>query len=179
MKIIYFGLKSIIILLLALVALTLVTASTSVIGGVRSFVVQTGSMEPQIPVGSLIYVQPSLNYKIGEIITFKRGDLTVTHRIVGMNGSGNQTVFETRGDANPAVDAQTVKLSAVYGLNQLLVPEVGKLINFLKTVPGFLVLIVLPTMIFIGFETRTIKKEWEKQIEQKIMAKLKEVQENI
>lgn len=175
MKILKISFKILIIILLALVAMTLVTTRTSFFGGIRSFVVQTGSMEPQIPVGSLIYVVPQSEYRVGDIVTFKRGEMAVTHRIVGVQDLG----YETKGDANPAADSQLVRKTDIYGRNQLLVPEIGKLINFLKTLPGFMLLVVLPTLVFVGFEVRTMKLEWEKQLEKKIMARLKKAQENL
>lgn len=175
MKIIFFCLKTLVILLLTLVAITLMMSNSAFLGGVRSFVVQTGSMEPEIPVGSLIYVVPQSQYVTNEVITFKRGDMAVTHRIVGVKGEN----FETKGDANPAADSSLVKKADVYGRNQLLIPEVGKLINFLKTLPGFMLLVVLPTLVFVGFEARSMKMEWEKQLEKKILARLKEIQEGL
>ena len=47
-------------------------------------------------------------------------------------------------------------------------PSIGKLTSFTKTVQGFLLIIVLPAFIYIGFELWNIKNEIEKNTERKI-----------
>lgn len=150
----------------------LVTSNSSAILGIRNFNVLTGSMEPKIPVGSLVFTMDAANYNIGDVIAFKRGDITVTHRIVGIKDG----LFETKGDANNSVDPQMVTKSNIIGKEFFVLPLFGKVVTFIKTVPGFLLLIVVPTIIFIFLEARVMKAEWEKEIEKKVIKKLKETE---
>src|SRR5438128_1455960 len=95
-KIIQTILVVIIFAVMPIVIFLLITAHTGLLYGIRTFTVLTGSMEPTIHVGSSILTMPTPQYKVGDIITFKRGALTVTHRIFGIkNGQ-----FITKGDAN-------------------------------------------------------------------------------
>lgn len=64
-------------------------------------VVQTGSMEPTIPVGSLILIQEQDAYEVGDIVTYDSGgSRPVTHRIIAIDG--DEVI--TQGDANNAED---------------------------------------------------------------------------
>lgn len=156
-----------IVLIIPATFFTLLTSRTSALMGVRSFTVVTGSMQPAIKIGSIVFTFPSANYHIGDIITFNRGKISVTHRIVGENQNG----FRTQGDANDVADPQLVARKEVIGKDVLIVPYLGKLAVFFKTPLGFVVSLLVPTLIFIGLEFNTIKKEWEKELEKKILRK--------
>ena len=169
MNILHKGILALVVfIVLPVILFVLITSRTSLILGIRSFDVLTGSMEPAVHVGSMIFTAPQFSYKSGDIITFKRGDITITHRIVGME----KNQYLTKGDANKSEDPQHVLTSDVIGRNVLTIPYFGKLTSFIKTIPGFFFLVVLPTLLFIGFEARTIKEEWEKEIEKKLLKRL-------
>jgi len=154
--------------IIPVVLFLLITSRSSVLFGVRTYTVLTGSMVPQIPVLSMVLSVPQPSYQIGNIITFNRGSITVTHRIVGMkNGE-----FQTRGDANSIADPELVPHSMVIGKDVLIVPYIGKFTEFLKTVPGFAIFIAVPILIFIGFELMNMKKEIEKQTEIRVRKQL-------
>lgn len=145
------------------------TSRTSAIFGVRSYTVMTGSMRPTLPVGSMVFTYPQATYNIGDIITFNRGNITITHRIIEKSG----TTFVTKGDANNASDAQKVVLKDIVGKDVAIVPFIGRIAGFIKTPLGFGLLLGLPTLLFIFFEALQIKKEWERIIEKRIMEKMK------
>ena len=86
-----------------------------VIMGFHPVVVLSGSMEPAIPVGSLIYYH-SCRFealKTGDVVTFKSGDSLVTHRITAVNGI-SRTV-NTKGDNNPSEDPNPVAENEIAG----------------------------------------------------------------
>src|SRR3989344_848968 len=67
---------------LPLVIFTLITSKTGVIMGIRSFTVLSGSMEPTIPAGAIIFVHKAQTYGANDIIAFKNSaEQTVTHRV--------------------------------------------------------------------------------------------------
>jgi len=68
---------------------------------------RTGSMSPTIPAGSAALVRqvPADSVRVGDIVTIDRpGQLSVSHRIVAVEGEGATRSFTLRGDANPAND---------------------------------------------------------------------------
>lgn len=157
--------------LLPLIVFT-ITTSQFPIFSIRSFVVLTGSMEPALPIGSIIFTQPTSSYNIGDIISFKKSDAVVTHRIYKIVNQNNQIFYQTYGDANQTIDTGLVASEDILGRNIFRATNAGKLILYLKTLPGFLMLIVLPTLIFIGSEVLNIKKELEKEIRKKVVQEL-------
>jgi len=156
------------IVIIPVMLFVLITSRTGIILGIRSYIVQTGSMEPVLPVGSVVFTVPKPPYIPGQIITFNRGKITVTHRISAIKGEQ----FETKGDANDNSDPQLVNKSDVIGTDFLTVPYFGKFVMFVKTIPGFLLVIAFPNLIFITFEIWNIKEEYRKEIEKRVMARL-------
>lgn len=95
-------------------------------------VILTGSMEPLIMPGDVVLVQKiekeeQINtLTVGEIISFKRGNITITHRIkkVLKDKAGNIS-FETKGDNNSAADENKVEPNDVKGIVIKVVPKIG------------------------------------------------------
>ena len=87
------------------------------VAGLHRYVIAGGSMEPNIPRGSIVYDEevPVGQLRVGDVITFVApGDTRpVTHRIhaIGRDRSGAR-MFRTKGDANTTVDLRPVKFSA-------------------------------------------------------------------
>ena len=110
--------------------------------------VQTGSMEPEIPIGGIVItrkVKPA-SLKVGDIISFYSNDVKIsgkinTHRIVEISDSeSGEKIFRTKGDANPADDE-----AAVFEVDL-----VGKVIFNIGTVgSSFLGVLRNPKIIFI------------------------------
>lgn len=165
------SLTIILFITLAAVVVTLITSKSPILGGIRSFVVLSGSMDPSLPLGSIVYTQKG-NYQVGDVISFSLRSVTVTHRIVAVQTEGKKQLYQTKGDANKGADNELVSESQIVGKQVYRVLNAGKLIVFLKTVPGFLSLIILPTLIFVGFEFWNIKKEFEKEVRKKVIKQL-------
>ena len=66
-KVVYWAIVCVLILIAALVGIS----ALNIPGGLKLYTVQSGSMEPTIHTGSIIFSVPSDNYQIGDIITFK------------------------------------------------------------------------------------------------------------
>jgi signal peptidase I len=89
--------------------------------GYQIFVVETGSMEPTLPVGSTILVKAlhgDETPNVGDIITYKHESDTVTHRITDIvTGDDGVLRYQTKGD-NPdnSPDPWQVELGNIYGV---------------------------------------------------------------
>jgi signal peptidase len=136
--------------------------------GLRSFWVQSGSMSPKIPMGSLIFNKPDNQYAINDVITFKsladinnsNPALTTTHRIIKIENRAKQgTVYITKGDANDGEDWGGVIPGQVLGKVVFHVPLIGYLISFAKTKEGIIFLVIIPATLIILNEFSIIKKE--------------------
>ena len=102
--------------------------------GMASFVVTGGSMEPTIHKGSLVIDAPVTadTLKLGDIITFDHYDQTTTHRIVGIEGSANGTMFSTKGDANQVGDPEPLTFPGRVGLVKLAIPGLGYAVAWMQ-----------------------------------------------
>lgn len=104
-------------------------------------VVETGSMEPNIPTGSLIVIQESKTYCVGDVVTYiNNKDLSITHRIVNINNG----IVEAKGDANSVSDPKFSEDSIV-GKVIYTIPYMGKAIDSVKSpyVIGVLAILIL------------------------------------
>lgn len=116
--------------------------------------VLTGSMDPNIPVDSLITVDTSVKAKDlepGDVVVLALGDgLHVTHRL--MENLEDQEILITKGDNNNIVDSPA-HYSRFVGKVVMSVPKLGHLAsNFaskenIPYVMGFLIVFVL--LIFV------------------------------
>ena len=111
--------------------------------GIKNYYVVSGSMEPQIPVGSMIYVKDSdpLKLKEGDIVAFSVGNSVVTHRVTENDMVNGQ--LRTKGDQNPIEDAQTVPYRNVIGKYVIHLPYVGFAGAFFSTFYGRLLLVAV------------------------------------
>lgn len=88
----------------------LAVLATALVGmrflGYGVYVVTSGSMEPTIPMGSLIVAQAVRpeNIQPGDVITYALPDRVVTHRVESIADRDGHVAFVTRGDANAAAD---------------------------------------------------------------------------
>jgi signal peptidase I len=94
--------------------------------GVRPSVVSGQSMQPNLYLGDVVVVRqvPVTDLKIGDVVQFQRGNLSVIHRVKAIQTSGGKAMFITRGDNNNVDDAP-VEASQVNGKMVAVIPKVG------------------------------------------------------
>lgn len=93
--------------------------------GYEAYHITSGSMEPAIPVGSVIYVghmEPE-DIPEGEVIAFYSGSSVIAHRVT--ENRVVEGVFVTKGDANPLEDLENVRYRDVIGVVKLHIPFLG------------------------------------------------------
>ena len=115
--------------------------------------VLSGSMEPELKVGSLVITRPvePETIVVGDIITFRpaaAGESTITHRVISIRVN-SPPAFETKGDANANPDAFIVPSRKLVGKVIFETPYWGYFTEFLKTPFGFLFAIIVPGTIII------------------------------
>lgn len=118
--------------------------------------VATGSMEPDLPAGSVVVAHAQEEYQMGDVISFRQGGAVVTHRIVEVTAEG----YRTAGDANNAPDRETVPATAVLGKVVLCLPKVGALAMVLRGPVGVLALAAVAGGSFLLPERRG-KEQYE------------------
>ena len=159
------------LIILVVVSVSAVTAFTifKIPGERKLLVVQSGSMEPTLKIGSVVLIQKKDTYSNGEIITFrgKNANDTTTHRIIKSELVNGREIFATKGDANQGEDREEVTTENILGKTVLVIPYLGFAVSFTKTQLGFIVLVVIPAVIIVFSEIFNIKKEILELIEKR------------
>ncbi len=123
--------------------------------------VLSGSMEPAIKTGSIIAVKPGgdmTRFKEGDIITFMDEERRlVTHRIIEVVQSGDQTMYRTKGDNNNAPDQNLVMSGNVVAeYTGFTIPYLGYISEFVQSKNGILVTVILPGVLLLIYAIYTI-----------------------
>lgn len=124
------------------------------LAGFRTFTVMSGSMEPEYPVGAMIYVRP-VDYQslqVGDVISYVANDdkVVVTHRIAEIEVDENDASvwrFRTKGDANTASDAKLVHYKNVLGTPAIVIPFIGYFAHNIQQPPGIYIALVVGTLL--------------------------------
>ena len=97
-------------------------------------VVTSGSMEPALPIGSVVHIDDAVDLSgigSGSIISFDAPGTPgaqVTHRVTATErdpATDDVIAFRTKGDANAEVDTMSVPVANVDGVARLVVPYAG------------------------------------------------------
>lgn len=126
-------------LLLLVAILVCIPLTLPRLAGYQIYHVISGSMEPAIPVESVVYVKDVAPADIQkkDVIAFHSvlgEEAIITHRVVSNNRVAGEIV--TKGDANAKEDLEPVPYENVLGKVALTVPVLGKILATLATIQG-------------------------------------------
>ena len=130
------------------------------LAGIKTYAVISGSMEPAIPVGSMVYsreVDPK-TLETGDVIVFYNSNATqgdgsttgiipVTHRVV-LNDTGVGEIT-TKGDANEQRDISKVTYNNVEGKVIFYIPHLGYIGAPLSSTMGKVAFILIVLAFFV------------------------------
>lgn len=111
--------------------------------GYEIYNVISGSMEPEIPVGSIAYVKPvdPVTIEEGDIILYVTEGAEILHRVVSNHKLEGYLI--TKGDANEEEDIKEVRYASVRGLVEKHYPVVGQMMMILANTLGKVLLLCL------------------------------------
>lgn len=134
-------------LLLIAVIVTSVPLAVPTLMGYEIYNVTSGSMEPTLPVGSVIYVKPTQAELVqpGDIIAFYVDAVVVTHRVVENRFVEGE--FVTKGDANEMADFSNARYRDLVGVVKYHFPYLG---NYLMIYSHQLTKVYLMVLAFCG-----------------------------
>lgn len=146
------------------------------LAGYSLFRVVTGSMEPTIPVGGLLVAKQvgMESVQVGDIICFRAQESAIfgkmmTHRVMEIYPSADGSLlFETKGDANLALDGYLVtqtnfvgKVIWHTGANSVL----SSVFSFFTNKVGFLACIVFPCLLVASLILRDCVKNIRSELQ--------------
>lgn len=164
------------ILLCVCVIMQVYTQGYVNIAGFSMFRVVTGSMEPNIPVGSLLLSQevPISQIQEEDVVCFiskeaqTKGKI-ITHRVVSVYTAENGAiVLKTKGDANLVADGYFVTSENLIGKVSWYTKEgniMAGLMTFLSSEIGFLICVLFPVLLIAGVILRNCVKNIRKEMD--------------
>lgn len=151
-----------VILLAALFAFTtLATKDSSHVANLAGFTplsVVTDSMAPTFQAGDLIIIRSCdpASLKEGDIVTFHtiiNNEFALnTHRIAEIQGQADARSYVTKGDNNDIADIHMITDGDIVGKYVARLPHFGRVVEFLSSSTRFLLVIVLPLLIFFVYQ---------------------------
>ena len=145
------GLMAVLLLVISLFAFTRFSGMVHTVA--------TGSMEPTLPVHTIVVDHPVDNLKVGDVITFREAGMTdpVTHRLIQIEKDGS---LVTQGDANPTPDHPDVPLQKSDVIGQVWFQIQVMVPSFWVSIPGIILMVSLLGGIVL-YVTKDNKKEDE------------------
>jgi signal peptidase len=127
--------------------------------------VVTGSMQPVIPIGSLVVTEnlPAGQLQVGDIMVFPNPNdtkLTIVHRIVWLShDQSGDVLVRTKGDYNALPDSWTIKRSATADADRVIeiLPGAGTAAGYLQTI-GFAGLVLLMAGVIAYYGIRKVRQ---------------------
>lgn len=172
------------VLLCALLMYQTIKGETPNLFGYRMYHVMTGSMEPTIETGANVIVKivDGDTLEVGDVITFTSSDSAIagqanTHRIIEIteDEAGN-LCFVTMGDANPWADEDYVYPEDVLGkvvFHTNAIQLFSLYFEFLHTIQGLFVSIILPLMLVSYMFMRDFVKGVNEVLKEQVEAEAK------
>ena len=153
----------IVILVAALYAFTTMATKddqhVSNLFGYTPLVVRSDSMQPTFAAGDLIFIHTcdTTTLKEGDIICFhtiiENQYALNTHRIESIEGTGAIRSYTTIGDNNQGItDTHVISDGDIVGKYVGHIKGAGKVMDFISSSVGFLVVIVLPMLVFFIYQ---------------------------
>mgnify|MGYP000027211344 CR=1 FL=1 len=145
--------------------------------GIKSYVIISGSMQPELNIGDIVIVKKVEDLQEGDIISFRQGQSVITHRINEVIYEDGKTKYITKGDNNNTQDSGYVTPEQVEGVFQFKISRLGNLAMFVQTPIGMIVCLSIPVIILVVIQLNDNKKD--KELIDEKMSKQKEMEKEI
>lgn len=129
--------------------------------GFRSYIILSGSMEPELQVGDMIVSKQAGAEQIqaGDIITFEdENGAVITHRVSDILINDGETFYQTKGDNNNAKDIGLVSVKEVKGKYAFKIGGAGRLAAKIMTPAGLLLIAFILTAGYIHANRKNDRK---------------------
>ncbi|WP_271495309.1 signal peptidase I [Enterococcus sp. 5H] len=141
-------------------------------GPIQLKTVLTGSMAEIFPQGSLLVVKDETPEKlrVGDIISFEKGNETVSHRITKIDQTQGQLTFQTKGDSNQTIDQTVVFPKDITGKIIFSIPKLGRILSVIQSPRGKIasILTIIQLLLFDYFVQLLFTKEKNQMINEEI-----------
>lgn len=127
--------------------------------GIKTYVIISGSMEPNINIGDIVITKESdEELQIGDVISYRKGQSVITHRITNIIKEENgDTKYRTKGDNNNTEDSEEILIENIEGKVIKVVPKLGEITLLLQNKISIIIIFII-LYIYISSNYKKNKK---------------------
>jgi signal peptidase len=130
--------------------------------GTKTYVIISGSMEPNIDIGDIVIVKEikaENQLKVGDIISYRSNQNVITHRIIRIEEDENGKLqFITKGDNNNTEDDDNITYDNIEGRVEKIIPKFGKIALTLQN-KTIILLILIYMYVYFSITIHVKKKK--------------------
>jgi len=133
--------------------------------GIKTYVIISGSMLPEIDVGDIVITKNVVQEKLkeGDIISFRQGQSVVTHRISQIVIVNDEVQYKTKGDNNNTEDSGTISYNSIEGKVVKIIPFLGNIALMLQGKITIIIMIII-SYIYLSYSDSIRKKRNQRRI---------------
>ena len=105
--------------------------------GIHRYLVVSGSMEPSLCAGDIVFVNTNVDFEdveIGDVIIFQYEDMNIIHRVVDKALIDGEKHLKTKGDNNKCADGYLTTKYNFCGVAVCQIPKIGLLIDYKNSI---------------------------------------------
>jgi len=165
---------------LIIIGVFLILQENRIFKNIKIYTIVTESMEPTIKVNDIIIVKKCSEEELMQnaIITFKRDEEIITHRIAQIVENNNKKIYVTKGDNNNVEDNSTITYEDIIGKKICVVPQIGKITILLKNTKCLIIFIIILLLFVINKiankRKKIIRKKQRQEYEKSVLMENKE-----
>lgn len=128
--------------------------------GIKAYVIISGSMKPELDIGDIVIVKntDAKELKEGDIISYRKGQSVVTHRISQIVMETKEKKYRTKGDNNNVEDTDSVEFEQIEGKVIRKIPTIGNIVIMLKDKTVILIMVILYYIYLVCSQSRQRRK---------------------
>lgn len=128
--------------------------------GIKTYIIVSGSMEPNLNIGDIIIVRDTDDIEVGDIISFRENMEIITHRVNDIQILDGEKKYQTKGDNNNNVDTEFIILKNIEGKVINKIPKLGKVLLILQR-KEVIIIAIVGYYIWMFRRSKGVKKDGE------------------
>ena len=118
--------------------------------GIKTYTIISGSMEPELKIGDIVIVKETAesDINVGDIISFRKGQRVITHRVIEIKKEDQKCTYVTQGDSNNVEDKENTEFNMIEGKVIKKIPFLGKISLMMQ---GKIAIIIIALITYVYY----------------------------
>lgn len=134
--------------------------------GIKTFVIISGSMEPNLNIGDIVLIKQTNEeqIKVNDIISYREGQNVITHRVIEITQEDKKKKYITKGDNNNTKDSNPIEYKNIEGKYIGKIKYIGYLVIFVKNKIVIISIILIFYLIYLQSLNSNKKKNKRRKL---------------